>query len=89
MIERGNDMAQATQQAELFKSGQKINYSGEYEIVDKNGQNLGYEPVALNEGENFPALNDVENKGLYFKLQETCNENEQCEPIGGPTPEVD
>jgi hypothetical protein len=71
---------------ELFKPGEKVLYSGEYVLVNEQGQRQeNISEVTLDEGERFP---DVSEKGLFYMLNDTCLD-EACEVIGGPTEEVE
>jgi len=81
---------QTTQpQVECFNMGDEIPYTGEYIIVDKQGKKQNYEPMSLEEGEVFPNLDDLKGKDLFFTLNEPCGDDEQCEVIGEPTPDID
>jgi hypothetical protein len=75
---------------ELFKAGEKILYTGEYALVDIQGNKQDYELIALEEGETFPELKDAQAKNLCYTLNATCDESDDtCEVLGGPTPETD
>lgn len=69
---------------EIFRPGDKVMYSGEYTLVDQQGNRLDYDFVTLDEGESFPR----QSENVCYMLNDTCME-ESCEPVGGQTPEVE
>ena len=52
---------------EIFRPGEKAPYSGEYCVVDQEGNQTDYDTVTLDEGEALPQLQD---KNLCFSLCE-------------------
>lgn len=64
---------------ELFRPGEVVPASGEYELVEAQGNKTDYDIVTLDEGETFP---NVQDKNLCFRMVATClEEEEQCEPL--------
>lgn len=78
-------MAKTQAGLELYKAGDRVPNSGEYCIVDAQGNKLDYDLVTLDEGESFPALKE---SNLFYSLNDTCLD-ESCEVIGERTPEVE
>lgn len=71
---------------ELFKPGEKVKFSGEYALVDREGQvQEEYDFISLDEGDVFPSL---PNENMCYMLNDTCLD-EPCEVIGGPTEETE
>ncbi|MCE3235033.1 MAG: hypothetical protein K0Q50_1213 [Vampirovibrio sp.] len=77
--------ASAKQNMELCRPGEIVKYSGEYILVDEQGNRLDFDVVTLDEGEAFPKVN---NQNLCYMLNATCQE-ESCEVIGGETPDIE
>lgn len=71
---------------ELFEAGEKVLFSGEYVLVNEQGQKKeqGYE-ITLDEGEYFP---QVPQERLFYLLNDTCLD-EPCEVIGEPAEELE
>jgi YjzC-like protein len=74
-----------TEKTELFKPGQKAKYSGEYIILDAQGNQQGEDIITLDEGDEFPEVKGIQ---AFYQLTPTCPDGE-CEVIGQPTPDVD
>ena len=74
-----------SQQTELFQAGDRVEFSGEYNVVDEQGNPQGGDMITLDEGDTFPEVNGI---SAYYQLNPTCLE-EECDPIGGETPEVE
>ena len=75
-------MANQTQAVmEVFHAGDTVRYSGEYVLVDEQGNKRNYAIVTLDEGETFP---QARGKILCYMLNDTCLE-EACEIIGEET----
>lgn len=60
---------------ELFQSGETVTASGEYELIDEQGNKTDYDIITLDEGEQFP---EIKERNLYFRMVATCLE-EKCE----------
>jgi len=73
------------QQGELFQAGQKVQYSGEYNVLDEQGNPQGQDQITLDEGDTFPEVKGI---NARYQLNATCLE-EECEVLGGETPEVE
>lgn len=71
----------------MFRPGETVKYSGEYILVDAQGNQQAYDVVTLDEGEKFPDLKGQQTN-LSYVLNDTCLD-EPCDVIGGATPEVE
>jgi hypothetical protein len=77
---------QSTQpQTELFRARQQVQYSGEYLVLDEQGNPQGQDMITLDEGDTFPEVNGI---NACYQLNPTCLE-EECEVLGDETPEVE
>lgn len=60
---------------ETFQAGQSAPYSGEYALVDAQGNRQGFDLVTLDEGDSFPP---VPEQNLFYTLNDTCLD-EECD----------
>jgi hypothetical protein len=86
---RKDDMAgqQAKAGLEVYRPGETVKYSGEYVLVDAQGNKQDYDIVTLDEGEVFPDLKGQQTN-LCYMLNDTCLD-EPCDVIGGETPNIE
>jgi len=77
--------SQSVQQQDMYKAGTQVQYSAEYLVVDEQGNPQGQDMISLDEGDTFPEVNGI---NACYQMNATCMD-EQCDPIGGETPEVD
>jgi hypothetical protein len=68
-------MAQVQTELELYRSGEKVLYSGKYILVDEQGNKQNFALATLNEGETFPELAGQFRKFCYT-LSDTCPEEQ-------------
>jgi hypothetical protein len=73
------------QSTEMYKAGQRVQYSGEYNVLDEQANPQGQDQITLDEGDTFPQIDGI---NAYYRMNATCME-EECEVMGGETPETE
>ncbi len=54
---------------EFYQAGQTVVASGEYELLDAQGNKTDYDIVTLDEGETFPQIHDP---NVCYRMVATC-----------------
>jgi hypothetical protein len=65
------------EKTDIFRAGQIVQYSGEYNVLDEQGNSLGQDQITLDEGDTFPEVKGI---NFCYQLNPTCLE-EECEVI--------
>jgi hypothetical protein len=59
---------------ELYREGERVPYSGDYALVNEEGDRQDYDPITLDEGDLFPERRE---ENLYYMLNVTSL-NDAC-----------